>query len=65
MIETKHETTKKPKVKGHSRIKTALLLLQIILPFGLYFALEWDNSLASGVIAVLFVLSMFVLVWLG
>lgn len=65
MIESKHETSKKSKVKTHFRTRAALLMLQILLPFGLYFALEWDNFVSAGVIAILFVFSMFVLVWLG
>lgn len=55
----------KMKKKSNFRLKTALMILQILLPFGLYFAMQLGSSLAAGLVAGAFVLSMGGLVWLG
>jgi hypothetical protein len=55
----------KMKSKSNLRLKTALMLLQILLPFGLYTAMQLEASLAVVLIASGFVLSMGGLVWLG
>lgn len=47
------------------RVRTILLLVQILLPFGLYLALQWESPLAAGLIAGVFTISMGLLVWLG
>jgi hypothetical protein len=54
----------KKSIAGFSA-RTILLLVQIALPFGLYFALRWENGLAAGLIAGVYLLSMLYLVWLG
>jgi hypothetical protein len=46
-------------------VRGALLIVQILLPFGLYLALRGSNSLAAVLIAAGFFLSMLFLVWLG
>jgi hypothetical protein len=46
-------------------VRGALLIIQILLPFGLYFALRSAHGLAAGLIATLFLISMLILVWLG
>lgn len=56
---------KKDRKKQLFKLRVMLLILQILLPFGLYFALENGEPLGSAVIAVLFVLSMGVLIWIG
>jgi uncharacterized MnhB-related membrane protein len=53
------------KKKGKSNLKNGLLIVQILLPFGAYLALQAGNRLWAGVIAGAFVLSMAVLVWAG
>jgi len=55
-------TKKRP---GVLVVRGALLITQILLPFGLYFALHWAHELAAGLISALFLLSMLFLVWLG
>ena len=47
------------------RLRAALMALQILLPFGLYIALQSGASLAGAILAGAFVLSMGVMVWLG
>ena len=47
------------------KVRTILLLVQILLPFGLYLALQWESTLAAGLIAGVFTISMGLLVWLG
>jgi len=47
------------------KLRAALLILQILLPFGLYFALRWEWGVAAVIISVVFFLSMIYLVWLG
>lgn len=42
-----------------------LLLVQIALPFGLYFALRSESGLTAGLIAGAYLLSMLYLVWQG
>ena len=56
-----------PKEKGKKNIdlRAALLIIQIMLPFGLYFSLGWANQVPAMVIAAVFVLSMIVMTWLG
>lgn len=46
-------------------LRGALLIVQILLPFGLYFALRGSASLAAVLIAAAFFCSMIFLVWLG
>jgi len=50
--------------KKRLRVRVMLLIGQIVLPFGLYFALRWPSNLPAGLIAGLIVASMFFLVWL-
>jgi len=59
------EKTAKKNQKSKLRLRTVLMFLQILLPFGLYAALQMDGSLAAGVIAGAFLLSMGMMVWLG
>ncbi|MCB2209363.1 hypothetical protein KQH62_00590 [bacterium] len=47
------------------KLRNGLFVLQILLPFAGFIALQSGNGLLSGVIAALFVLSMLVLVVLG
>ena len=47
------------------RIRSALLFLQVLLPFGLYASLQMGWPLPAGLSAGAFVLSMGVMVWLG
>ena len=51
--------------KKSLRVRGVLLIVQILLPFGLYFALRSSSSLAGALIAAAFLLSMLFLVWLG
>lgn len=60
----KLEKNKKIK-KNNLRIKTALLILQILLPFGLYFALELTLMPAAWVIGGMIAISMAAQVRLG
>lgn len=46
-------------------VRGALLIIQIMLPFGLYLALRGSSSLAAVLIAVAIFLSVLFLVWLG
>lgn len=46
-------------------IRIILLVAQILLPFGLYLALEWGNLPLAIVIATLLCVSMAVLVLFG
>lgn len=50
---------------GSLKGRAALLIAQILLPFGLYCALQWELSLAAVLISAVFFLSMIFLVWLG
>jgi hypothetical protein len=47
------------------KARTILLLLQVSLPFVLYLTLKWENPVPAALVAAVFVLSMFYLVWLG
>lgn len=51
--------------KNNLRIKTALLILQILLPFGLYFALELTILPAAWLIGGMIAISMAAQVRLG
>lgn len=51
--------------KKSLRVRGILLIVQILLPLGLYFALRGSSSLTAALIAVVFCLSMLFLVWLG
>jgi hypothetical protein len=53
------------KQKKNVDARAALLIIQILLPFGLYFSLRWANQAPAMVIAALFVLSMVFVTWLG
>ncbi len=60
------ETLKtKPKQKSNLRLRTGLMFLLILLPFGLYAAMQMGSMLAAMVFAAGFVLSMAVMVWAG
>jgi len=52
-------------LKKNLSLRGILLILQILLPFGLYLALQSTNNLAAALIAAVFTFSMFFLVWLG
>ena len=47
------------------KARAVLLILQIALPIILYQTLKWDNPVPAALVAAVFVLSMFYLVWLG
>lgn len=51
--------------KKNLNLRGALLILQILLPFGLYFALRWESQVMAALIAGLFFISMLFLIWLG
>jgi hypothetical protein len=51
--------------KKNLNLRGALLILQILLPFGLNFALGWESQVLAGLIAGLFSISMLFLIWLG
>jgi hypothetical protein len=53
------------KKRGSLKVRTGLLLVQALLPFGLYWALISDNSTAAIILVVLFTSSMALTVWLG
>ena len=55
----------KPKNKAKLKMKTGLLLMQILLPFGLYAAMQIDSQLAAWLVASAFSLSMIAMVWVG
>lgn len=63
MSEPSSSPNKKPAAGLSAR--GILLLVQIALPFGLYFALHVESALAAGVIAGAYLLSMLYLVWQG
>ena len=50
---------------GGLKVRAALLLIQTILPFGLFMAMTRENILIMWLIGFLFTLSIGVLVWLG
>lgn len=47
------------------RMKTAMLVVRILLSFALYWALQSGSDLLAGLIAGLIFISMIALVWLG
>ncbi len=47
------------------KLKNGLLIVQILLPFAGYMALQSGRNLPAVIIAGLFILSMVVLVWAG
>ena len=47
------------------REKSILMFLMILLPLGLYAAMQMGASFLAWIVAGLFVLSMAVMVWLG
>ena len=51
--------------KDPQLIRVSLLFAQILIPFGLYWAMNRDSSLGMGICAALFFLSMGVLVCLS
>jgi|GEM_PF-3116075 len=63
MIETKTGAEKKGALRP--RLRNVLLVIQILLPFTLYIALEGGQTLIGTLIAGLIVLSMAGLVWVG
>ncbi len=58
---TKHKKTQ----RGNFRVRSILLIVQIIIPFGLYFALQQGLTGWAWLTAGVFTLSMAILVWLG
>ncbi len=56
---------KKKTQRGSFKIRAALLLIQILLPFGLYVAMMRDSGPMMWLIGILFTLSVGLLVWLG
>ena len=63
MPEQNHITLQQRKKSLETR--GALLIVQILLPFGLYLALRGFKSLVAVFIAATFFVSMLFLVWLG
>ena len=53
------------KTKKMVTLRGMLLLVQILLPFGLYAAMRWESGTGMVVFSGAFLLSMGVLVWLG
>lgn len=51
--------------KKSLRVRGILLIVHILLPLGLYFALRGSSSFPAILIAMVFFLSMLFLVWLG
>lgn len=47
------------------RMKTAMLVIRILLSFALYWALQSGSDLLAGLLAGLILISMIALVWLG
>ena len=47
------------------KIRSALLIIQFLLSFGLFFSLEKELALVAALIAAAFFFSMIFLVWLG
>lgn len=60
---TKKKAKKQPIVSLKAR--SGLLLLLILLPFGLYFAMEAENNSIATATAGAIVVCMGVMVWLG
>lgn len=58
------EKGQKP-VRNNLKVRSTLLALQILLPFGLYTAMQWEAAPLVWAAAGVFILSMGVLVWLG
>ena len=50
---------------GSLKIRGALLIIQFLLSFGLFFALGKELDLVAALIAAAFFFSMIFLVWLG
>jgi len=63
MIKIK-KSSDKAKV-NNLQIRSWLLVLQIILPFGLYVAFQAHLNILMILISTIFILSMVFLVWLG
>ncbi len=63
-MKTEHRI-KGGKKRGSLKVRTALLLIQVLLPIGLYWALVSENTIATIILAGLFVISMGLMVWLG
>jgi uncharacterized membrane protein YfbV (UPF0208 family) len=57
--------TQKKMEKSRLKARIFLLALQILLPFGLYFAMSMGGQAFAAVVAALLGLSMLGLVWLG
>lgn len=53
------------KHKSSLTLRGLLLIFQILLPIGLYFALRASHGLVAGLLSGLFLISMLLLVWLG
>ena len=51
--------------KTSLKVRGFILIVQVLLPFGLYFALRCESTPAAVLIAALYVLSMIFLVWPG
>ena len=50
---------------NNSQVRGWLLIIQIVLPFFLYGALQIEQQVIIALTAILFVFSMIFLVWLG
>jgi len=64
-MKSMNEKNKEAQKKSKHRLRTGLMFMQILLPFGLYAAMQIDSQLAAGLIAIAFVLSMGAMVWVG
>lgn len=62
---TQEKVMIKKKKRGDLKMRALLLIMQLLLPFGLYLSLRWGWSIMTFVIAAVFFLSMVFLVWLG
>lgn len=51
--------------KNGLKTKVVLLVIQVVLPFGLYLALKAESGLLAALLAVPLLLSMALLMWLG
>ncbi len=57
--------TEKTMEKSKLRARILLLALQVLLPFGLYLAMQWGSQPLAVAVSALLGLSMLGLVWLG
>jgi hypothetical protein len=57
--------TGKTMEKSKLKARILLLALQVLLPFGLYLAMQWGSQPLAVAVSALLGLSMLGLVWLG